>query len=331
MVPLAESRSALPSAQVVTYLLEKGRVSHVAPGERTFHAFYYLAAAAAKAHARADESWRHEGWLCDVSAAGLNSGSPPFRILCAQEKQGQQSAADVEGESTGFDDTQVTTWSELHQEVDGALAALGATEVERREAWGIMSAILALGEIDFEQDAAEQDKPGENTDEDKAVLVEASNDAVAAAATGLGVNIDALSKRLLSRTVHTGRGSNYVIRYNVPAARACRDGLSHELYDRLFRWVVTVVNRSLSAHTETDTAAARSIAILDIFGFEALETNSLEQLLINHTNERLQLFFLHQTLHVRTVPQPARITSFGRPLWGVWGLGMAALSSVYPA
>ena len=48
---------------------------------------------------------------------------------------------------------------------------------------------------------------------------------------------------------------------------------------------------------DAGNGSSRCISILDIFGFEKLETNSLEQLLINHTNERLQLFFLHQTLH----------------------------------
>ena len=34
--------SALNGCSVVTYLLEKGRVTHHAPGERTFHVFYLL-------------------------------------------------------------------------------------------------------------------------------------------------------------------------------------------------------------------------------------------------------------------------------------------------
>ena len=38
--------SALNGCSVVTYLLEKGRVTHHAPGERTFHVFYLLVAAA---------------------------------------------------------------------------------------------------------------------------------------------------------------------------------------------------------------------------------------------------------------------------------------------
>ena len=54
------------------------------------------------------------------------------------------------------------------------------------------------------------------------MLSEASDAALEAAAAGLGVEAIALRKRLLSRTVHTGRGSNYVIRYSVAAARSCR-------------------------------------------------------------------------------------------------------------
>mmetsp|Transcript_1227 Transcript_1227/g.2526 ORF Transcript_1227/g.2526 Transcript_1227/m.2526 type:complete len:799 (+) Transcript_1227:38-2434(+) len=67
------------------------------------------------------------------------------------------------------------------------------------------------------------------------------------------------------------------------------------VYSRLFKRLVTVMNDSLGKGCQPGGQSAE-LALLDIYGFESLERNSLEQLLINLTNERLQLFFSQQVL-----------------------------------
>ena len=61
------------------------------------------------------------------------------------------------------------------------------------------------------------------------------------------------------------------------------------MFERLFNWLVAVVNRALA----TKLPRNFFIGILDIAGFEIFEKNSFEQLCINYTNERLQQFFNH--------------------------------------
>uniref|UniRef100_A0A8C6ISF6 Uncharacterized protein n=1 Tax=Melopsittacus undulatus TaxID=13146 RepID=A0A8C6ISF6_MELUD len=65
--------------------------------------------------------------------------------------------------------------------------------------------------------------------------------------------------------------------------------LAKAVYEKMFLWMVVRINQQL------DTKQPRQyfIGVLDIAGFEIFDFNSLEQLCINFTNEKLQQFFNH--------------------------------------
>uniref|UniRef100_A0A8V0YLL0 Myosin motor domain-containing protein n=1 Tax=Gallus gallus TaxID=9031 RepID=A0A8V0YLL0_CHICK len=69
--------------------------------------------------------------------------------------------------------------------------------------------------------------------------------------------------------------------------KAARDALAKLLYGRLFRWVLQLLNRALQG----DGGSSACIGVLDIYGFESFERNSLEQFCINYANEKLQQQF----------------------------------------
>ena len=73
-------------------------------------------------------------------------------------------------------------------------------------------------------------------------------------------------------------------------ARTAAKSLAKAIYSRLFDFVVYSVNR-LFAHSLNVYGESASIGVLDIFGFEDLASNSLEQLCVNTANEQLNFHF----------------------------------------
>ena len=64
-----------------------------------------------------------------------------------------------------------------------------------------------------------------------------------------------------------------------------------ELYQILFNFITNKINYNLQKNTSGVNENSKFIGILDIFGFEIFDHNSLEQLHINYTNECLQQIF----------------------------------------
>jgi len=264
------SSMQLCSASVTEYLLEMPRVTSQGPGERNFHIFYQLCA-------DTSGDWEHLKVL----------GAERFNYLKRNPAL-----------TDGVDD--VTDF----REVCRALTTLKFTRDEVDGTFRTAAAVLHLGNMEYQKDPR-----SEGVD-----VVD--KDLLSDLAELMGVPMEPLLnclvyKRLIVRneTTHSPLG--------VSEACTARDNISKLLYGRLFSWLVFRCNQTLKRTFDEDSdgfapdeslavdedcdedekkqkileTAMRFIGVLDIAGFEKFETNMLEQLLINLSNEKLQQVF----------------------------------------
>nr|VZI31230.1 unnamed protein product [Spirometra erinaceieuropaei] len=162
-------------------------------------------------------------------------------------------------------------------ETTEAMSIMGITEDEQQAIFRILSAVLHLGNMEFKQER--------NTDQ--ATL---PNQTVAEkVAHLLGVPLSELIKAFLKPRLKIGRETVSKAQTKEQAEFAV-EAISKAIYERLFRWLVTRINKSLD---RAKRQGASFVGILDIAGFEIFQVNSFEQLCINYTNEKLQQLFNH--------------------------------------
>uniref|UniRef100_A0A3P8QDV0 Myosin, heavy chain b n=1 Tax=Astatotilapia calliptera TaxID=8154 RepID=A0A3P8QDV0_ASTCA len=159
---------------------------------------------------------------------------------------------------------------------DTAIDILGFTADEKISMYKLTGAVMHHGNMKFKQKQREEQAEPDGTEvADKIAYL-------------MGLNSADLLKALCYPRVKVG--NEYVTKgQTVPQVNNSVNALSKSVYEKMFLWMVVRINEML------DTKQSRSyfIGVLDIAGFEIFDFNSLEQLCINFTNEKLQQFFNH--------------------------------------
>ncbi|XP_023369831.1 myosin-2-like [Otolemur garnettii] len=159
---------------------------------------------------------------------------------------------------------------------DSAIDILGFTNEEKISIYKLTGGVMHYGNLKFKQKQREEQAEPDGTEvADKAAYLQ-------------GLNSADLLKALCYPRVKVG--NEFVTKgQTVEQVTNAVGALAKAVYEKMFLWMVTRINQQL------DTKQPRQyfIGVLDIAGFEIFDFNSLEQLCINFTNEKLQQFFNH--------------------------------------
>nr|GEW22493.1 myosin-1 [Tanacetum cinerariifolium] len=156
-----------------------------------------------------------------------------------------------------------------------ALDIVHVSKEDQENVFAMLAAVLWLGNVTF--------SVIDNQNHVEPVI----DEALQSVANLLGCAVEQLQIALSTRNLTVG-SENIIQKLTLAQASDSRDALAKSIYSCLFDWLVEQINKSLSAGKRR---AGRSISILDIYGFESFDVNSLEQFCINYANERLQQHF----------------------------------------
>ncbi|XP_012494347.1 PREDICTED: LOW QUALITY PROTEIN: myosin-7-like [Propithecus coquereli] len=162
------------------------------------------------------------------------------------------------------------------QITDDAFDVLGFSAEEKMGVYKLTGGIMHFGNMKFKQKPREEQAEVDTTEvADKVAHL-------------MGLNSGELQKGITRPRVQVG--NEFVQKgQNMEQCQNSIGALGKAVYDKMFKWLVVRINKTL------DTKMQRQffIGVLDIAGFQIFEFNSIEQLCINFTNEKLQQFFNH--------------------------------------
>ncbi|XP_033218735.1 unconventional myosin-Va isoform X2 [Belonocnema kinseyi] len=201
-------------ASMRTYLLEKSRVVFQANGERNYHIFYQICAAAKK-HPHLRLAFQSE-----------------FHYL----NQGNDPVIDGIDDLAGFEDTV------------NALTTLGFSSKQQDDMFRILAAILHLGNVHI----TNSDSQGGDHGDSEGSTISAKDKHLLAISELLGTDVNAMRKWLCHRKIVSMK-EVFLKPMSVDQATGARDALAKHIYAELFNWIVTGINSSLQSQARTQS------------------------------------------------------------------------------
>eukprot|EP00941_MAST-03F_sp_MAST-3F-sp1_P002696 g2696.t1 len=239
-------------AKLEHYLLEKARLCGQGEGERNYHIFYFLICGAKEKKDLHLEPCENYSLLKQGGSTEVGHGHGP------EYDSGRMNAA-------------------LHDDPDdtgvrAALTAANVYEKTQNEIWTIIAGCLAMLRVEFD-----------SVGTDKSKVKDGAYATIVAKMLGMP---EADFGKMLCIYCLILPGNNFTDKVCMPkGAEDNRNALAKDIYNNLFRYLIEdICNNVLEPKGEKDAF----VGLLDIFGFEVMQKNSIEQLCINFANEKLQ-------------------------------------------
>jgi len=243
----------LAGCDIVSYLLEKSRITEQQEVERSYHIFYQL---------------------IQPYGDGICEGG--LREKCRLSSDIYDYVYVSMGKTTvpSIDDNEELEYTE------DAFNVLGFAEWEKFDCYLLTAGVMTYGGVEFKtkgrDDQAECEQIGPDTFPGKAAVL-------------CGVEPAPLIKAFCKPRIKVG--TEWVTKgQTCEQATNAVGGIARAIFDRLFKWLIEKCNDTL---IDASLKKANFCAVLDIAGFEIFEYNGFEQISINFVNEKLQQFFNH--------------------------------------
>ena len=243
----------LAGCDIVSYLLEKSRITEQQEVERSYHIFYQLL----------------QPYGDNICPGGLRA-----KCFISNDIYDYTYVSQGKTKVDSIDDDEELLYTE------DAFTVLGFGEQEKFDCYVLTAGVMTCGGIVYEtkgrDDQAELSAVGPETFPGKA-------------AAAFGCNPMAMFKAFCKPRIKVG--TEWVIKgQTCEQAQMSTGGIARAIFDRVFKWLIEKCNDTL---VDASLKKANFCAVLDIAGFEIFEYNGFEQISINFVNEKLQQFFNH--------------------------------------